>query len=176
MSRSGYSDDCENMELYRAAVERAIKGKRGQAFLRELADALDALQEKVLISGELITSDGLCCTMGAICKARSLDVSKIDYEDPDTVGSQLGIARSMAAEIAFMNDEWESPSEEPAGRWQRMRRWVAENLLPTLPETEGWLCECGAAPQPSDASWRWSGSSWQHHHGYPMGHVDAKKF
>ena len=38
MSRSGYSDDCETMGLWRGAVERAIYGKRGQTFLREMAD------------------------------------------------------------------------------------------------------------------------------------------
>lgn len=54
MSRSGYVDDCENLELYRATVERSIKGKRGQAFLRELAAAMDAMPEKVLIAEELV--------------------------------------------------------------------------------------------------------------------------
>ncbi len=38
MSRSGYQDDCEGLNLYRGTVRRAIRGKRGQAFLRELAD------------------------------------------------------------------------------------------------------------------------------------------
>lgn len=131
MSRSGYSDDCDNLNLYRAAVERALHGKRGQAFLRELIASLDALPEKVLISGELIADDGRCCAIGAACKARSLDVATIDYEDPETVGRLLGIARSMAAEIAYMNDEWDSPSESPANRWSRMRRWAVNNLNPT---------------------------------------------
>lgn len=43
MSRSGYVDDYEYLELYRASVERAIRGKRGQAFLRELAKVLDSV-------------------------------------------------------------------------------------------------------------------------------------
>ena len=37
MSRSGYTDECEYLDLYRGKVERAIKGKRGQKFLQELA-------------------------------------------------------------------------------------------------------------------------------------------
>jgi hypothetical protein len=37
MSRSGYSDDLENWSLirWRGAVASAIRGRRGQAFLRE---------------------------------------------------------------------------------------------------------------------------------------------
>lgn len=130
MSRSGYSDDCENLELYRATVDRALKGKRGQAFLRELAAAMDAMPEKVLIAGELIKPNGGCCAIGTVCKARGLDVSKVDYEDPDSVASVIGVARSMAAEIAYQNDEGGTTSrEEPAARWQRVRKWVSENLV-----------------------------------------------
>jgi hypothetical protein len=45
MSRSGYSDDCSGRELvlWRGAVASALRGRRGQAFLRELVDALDAV-------------------------------------------------------------------------------------------------------------------------------------
>jgi len=37
-----------------------------------------------------------------------------------------------------------------------------------------WRCECGGSCDPSAAEWRWTGEVWQHHHGYPMGHVDAE--
>lgn len=129
MSRSGYTDDCDNLELYRASVDRALQGKRGQAFLRELAEALDAMPEKVLISGELINEQGACCAIGAVCKSRSLDVSKIDYDDPDRVALAVGVARSMAAEIAYVNDEGGPRiQEEPAKRWERVRKWVSEQI------------------------------------------------
>lgn len=128
MSRSGYSDDCDNLNLYRATVERALHGKRGQAFLRELADAFDALPEKVLIAGELINEQGECCAIGAVCKSRSLDVSQVDYEDPEAVGKMIGVARSMAAEIAYMNDEHEWTIETPSQRWKRMRKWIASKI------------------------------------------------
>ena len=52
MSRSGYSDDCENLGLWRGAVEKSIKGKRGQAFLKEMLVALDSLPEKKLIEND----------------------------------------------------------------------------------------------------------------------------
>lgn len=125
MSRSGYSEDCENLWLWRGAVERAIHGKRGQAFLREMAAALDAMPEKVLISGELINEDGECCAIGAVCKARGIEVAGLDYEDSDTVAQTIGVARAMAAEIAYENDEQGGSSETPAQRWQRIRQWVA---------------------------------------------------
>lgn len=48
MSRSGYSNDGENIAMWRGQVASAIRGKRGQAFLRELVEALDAMPEKRL--------------------------------------------------------------------------------------------------------------------------------
>ena len=130
MSRSGYCDDYEYMGLYREAVDRALHGKRGQAFLRELAASLDAMPDKVLIEGELINERGEVCALGAVCKARSLDVSHIDYDDPDTVARLIGVARSMAAEIAYMNDEFGEAKETPSERWTRIRKWVSDNLAP----------------------------------------------
>ena len=128
MSRSGYSEDCENLELYRAAVDRAIHGKRGQAFLRELAAALDAMPHKELISGELVAESGAVCAIGVVCKARGTDVSHVNYEDPDSVARAIGIARSMAAEIEYMNDEYARAMETPAERWERMRKWVGKSI------------------------------------------------
>lgn len=57
MSRSGYVDDmCDEWAMirYRGAVKSAIRGKRGQAFLREMLAALDAMPEKRLTAGALI--------------------------------------------------------------------------------------------------------------------------
>jgi hypothetical protein len=101
MSRSGYSYECDNLALYRGNVERELRSKRGQAFLNELAVQMDAMPEKVLIAHELINQSGGCCTMGVVCKARKLDVSKIEYEDPESVARSLGINHMMAAEIAY---------------------------------------------------------------------------
>ena len=54
MSRSGYHDDCEGWDLIRGAVKSAIRGRRGQAFLKEMLAALDALPEKRLITEDLV--------------------------------------------------------------------------------------------------------------------------
>lgn len=130
MSRSGYSDDYDwnLLNLYRGSVERAIKGKRGQLFLRELAKAMDAMPEKRLIHSELIDDAGEMCTIGVVCKDRGLSVKGVDIEDPDSVGRLVGIARSMAAEIEHENDECGPSDETPEQRWIRMRQWVSENI------------------------------------------------
>ena len=133
MSRSGYSDDCGYWELYRATVDRALGGKRGQAFLRELVAALDAMPEKALIAGELVSESGACCAIGAVCKARKLDVSAVDYYDPSSVARAIGVSRTMAAEIEYMNDEWASPKETPEQRWERMRKWASDNIITPTP-------------------------------------------
>ena len=56
MSRSGYSDDCDNawsLIRWRGAVASAIRGKRGQEFLYEMLHALAALPERKLIAFDL---------------------------------------------------------------------------------------------------------------------------
>ena len=39
-----------------------------------------------------------------------------------------------------------------------------------------WACiECGEKADPNSSKWRWSGDCWEHHHGYPIGHVPARR-
>lgn len=130
MSRSGYVDDLEDniLNLYRGRVTRALRGKRGQTFLREMAAAMDAMPEKILIHGELIDAEGDCCAIGTVCKARGLDVSGIDVEDAESIGNLVNIAKCMAAEIEYVNDESGRYDETPEQRWQRIRKWIDENL------------------------------------------------
>lgn len=63
MSRSGYIDELDQWDLirYRGQVASAIRGKRGQAFLRDLLAALDAMPEKRLIAGTFERDDGDMC-------------------------------------------------------------------------------------------------------------------
>lgn len=131
MSRSGYSEDFYDISAsgrWRGQVTSAIRGKRGQGFLLELAREMDAMPEKVLIAEELISEGGACCTMGVICKARELDVRTVDETDADTVGEIIGIASQLAREIAYENDEGGADDETPADRWVRMRKWVGDQI------------------------------------------------
>lgn len=131
MSRSGYSDDCQDWALicWRGAVASAIRGKRGQAFLYEMLQALAALPERKLIDGEL-EQDGAVCAIGAVGKARGVDMSGIEVDDRDQVARIFGIAPTLAAEIVYMNDEgcWLG-GETPEQRFERMRKWVEEQLF-----------------------------------------------
>lgn len=129
MSRSGYSDDCENVQLWRSNVERAIKGRKGQEFFKELLAALDALPAKRLIRHELVSEDGECCALGAVALARKLDVAAVDESEPEEVAAALGIRSMLAQEVAYWNDEYRG-LDTPEERWQRMRTWVEVNLTP----------------------------------------------
>jgi hypothetical protein len=134
MSRSGYSY-CSDFEynaigLWRGAVRRAVHGKRGQAFLAELVNALDAMPVKELIAGEVVRDTEHVCALGSVALARKLDVSELEIDDGEEVGATLGIARALACEIAYENDEAATSKETPAERWQRMRQWAVEQIHP----------------------------------------------
>jgi hypothetical protein len=133
MSRSGYTYDADQWEyiMYRGAVASSIRGKRGQDFLKELLAALDAMEVKELISGELEVQ-GQFCMLGVIGKARSIDMSNIDPEASEVVSREFNIADSLAREIVYMNDEGSFGSgEETYGqRWIRSRAWVAKQIIP----------------------------------------------
>lgn len=133
MSRSGYTDDIENswdFIRWRGAVNSAINGARGQAFLRELLIALEALPQKRLISEELQDpyDAGAVCAIGAVGKARGLDMSKLDPEDREAVAKAFGIAPALAAELVYQNDEGCWLSELPECRYDRMRLWIEKHI------------------------------------------------
>src|SRR5258707_12751662 len=97
MSRSDYTDDAENgwsLICWRGAVKSAIRGRRGQVFLREMLTVLDNLPNKRLIAKDL-ANEGEVCALGAVALARGIDVSEIEPEDHDTGSNALGIANAM---------------------------------------------------------------------------------
>jgi len=69
MSRSGYTDDGEQWAMirWRGAVKSAVKGKRGQAFIRRALKALDAMGTTELAS-HTFEADGSYCLLGAVAK------------------------------------------------------------------------------------------------------------
>lgn len=127
MSRSGYTEDLDNWALikWRGQVASAIRGKRGQRFFRELIAALDAMPTKALIAEDLITEDGSVCALGALGRAKDIDMSAIDPYDHDALSEAFDIAPQLAAEIMFENDEL---GEDPQVRWRRVRAWAERQL------------------------------------------------
>lgn len=132
MSRSGYSYDCDRWELirWRGAVASAIRGARGQAFLRELASAMDAMPDKRLGRGEIFDEDNGCvCALGVVAQARGND---LDHDfDREESERWFGIAEALAAEIMHENDDGGPPllhDETPEKRWLRVREWVGAQI------------------------------------------------
>ena len=131
MSRSNYSDDCDGPEFYlwRGAVRSAIRGTRGQALLREMRDALDAMPVKELFADGLVAPDGGVCALGVVGERRGMtDLAALDPEDSACVAKRFGVAEALVRELAFENDE-DAPND-PAKRWRWMRDWVEDKLLP----------------------------------------------
>lgn len=128
MDRSGYVDDWDDqwsMIRWRGAVASAIRGKRGQAFLQEMADALDAMPNKRLVANEL-EADGEVCALGSVGRARGIDMAPIDPYDSETVAATFGISDALAREIMWLNDD--SWCQSPEDRFNAVRSWVARCL------------------------------------------------
>lgn len=148
MNRSNYSDDCDDLLAlgrWRGRVASALRGARGQALLRRLAAALDAMPVKKLAcitSGDGLSQDGCDCALGVLAR---LEGVPLDDSEPETLGRLFNVWYGLAAEVMWINDEqyshdyyygpkryegeqlrWASPSDE--GRWVHVRDWVARHL------------------------------------------------
>lgn len=146
MSRSGYDDSyaIEQWDLirWRGAVTSALRGKRGQAFLKEMLAALKALPFPVLVKNELETLTPMSlshwgmhpvetvCALGAVGKARGIDMSKLDPENSATVSHVFGIAEAMAKEIVYINDEQGSyfTGSSPENRYRDVMAWLVNQI------------------------------------------------
>lgn len=142
MSRSGYTDDCDFLELWRGAVEKSIRGKRGQALLVELKDALLALPEKKLCSEYFANGEtGEVCALGAVALKRRLDagmdksaamadIEKMypEYDDAESACKEFNISSALAKEIAYINDEYHNCHANPQQRYATVLKWVLENI------------------------------------------------
>jgi hypothetical protein len=135
MSRSGYTEDSDNnwdLIRWRGAVLSATRGKRGQAFLRDLLAALEAMPERELVANEF-QADGSFCTLGVIGDARGVNLDEIDVFDYDELSSTFGVASALVREIMYENDDFWIPSnnDETAkrrARWLYMHNWVKSRI------------------------------------------------
>lgn len=144
MSRSGYTDDCDDTwEMIRWAgiLKSARRGKRGQAFFRELVAALDAMPEKRLVEGALETEEGAVCALGCLGRAKGVRLAELspkpdefgDEEwDHDALGAAFNVAPSLAREVMYRNDDYFGGT--PEQRWEKVRDWAARQIIPTEEE------------------------------------------
>lgn len=138
MSRHGYTDDYDDnwaLIRWRGAVTSALRGKRGQKMLRDLATALDAMPEKKLTHGALQTADGSYCALGALARYRGLDVSRYQDWDPDDLqyavdelAEIFDVAQCLVREVTYENDDTYL-RDNGEQRWRWMRRWVDQHLV-----------------------------------------------
>jgi hypothetical protein len=130
--RSGYTYECDGTDhaMWRGRVASAMRGKRGQALLRDCLAALDAMPVKRLIPENLVDG-GDVCLLGAVGKHRAVaDIDKLDPEDHETIGARLNVAPCLVMEIEYENDEagpYGRP-ETPEERFARVRKWVAASI------------------------------------------------
>ena len=125
MSRSGYSDDCDDnlaAGRWKGALRRAMRGQRGQTFLRELLAALDALPQKRLVANVLQEAewdatgenlvpvkDGDVCAFGAVGRARGIEMpARFEDEDDEWTATEdvkrlFGTTDTLSREIMYPN-------------------------------------------------------------------------
>jgi hypothetical protein len=131
MGRSGYSDDGEyesNWDEIMAAgqLQAAIRGKRGQKFLGDLVEALDALPEKRLIAEELRSSEGVCA-LGCVGVSRGLNLEGLDSWQHDKMADIFDISLTLVRQVEWLNDDdcfWQTPEQ----RWQSVRKWAVSHV------------------------------------------------
>lgn len=142
MIRSDYSEELDQWDLirWRGAVAAAVRGRRGQALLRDLLAALDALPDNELAAGAFATETGEVCALGALGLARGIphqQLLEIDPEDTDhhdQVAALFNVAPALVREIEYVNDAryWVRAGGHSVEheRWCRVREWVASLVTP----------------------------------------------
>lgn len=138
-------------DLWNANLIRHMRGRAGQAVLRELREALLSLPEKRLINGRLADESGCVCTVGALAAHRGVSLKeladriKVDYEgypfdewDAEEAtlneGLRIGLKTGMVVRLASINDDTWGPGihETPEQRYERVLKWVESKIIPEL--------------------------------------------
>ena len=159
MSRFG---DCEDdgegpsPVLWQQTVANALRGRRGQAVLRELREALLGLPQPRLIVGALVR-EGEVCALGALAGRRLAagpltlkgcgDETRIatslaeleamvgqEAQDEFSImefGRQMGLTGALSWAVAFENDEGSWNRETPEQTFRRVLYWVDRQLEAT---------------------------------------------
>jgi len=147
----GESDDPLDWGRYEAAKRSTLRGRRGQAFLRELIAALDALPRPELSAGALGNRrTGCVCALGAVALAQGDSFEDLAKDNgnwsPEDAADWYGISPTLANEIIGANDDWRDGNslDVRRSRWRHVRAWAVANLIePPQPIT--------TTPEPLDA-------------------------
>lgn len=135
----------ETSGLWRANVQRALKGRRGQAALRDFRDALMALPEKVLIEGAL-------CTVGIQDRIESLPTT---VTRPHWKTGEREVVNNWEREVLV--EYVDQHKNQPEGVcaigayvwWKKVKSGMSPEdafaATPVLPDTDGGQWETEAA-------------------------------
>ncbi len=156
MSRFGESDDDDNESIlaggrWIARRNKVLKGRPGRKALRELERALVLMPHKRLIEGSLCDGSNVC-VIGAWLYRRYVDdgmtprdawsklqEGKSEFDDDwaelertITKGhTDLGITRTLAEVVAYVNDEQEGwRASSPESLYNAVLLWVRQYMAP----------------------------------------------
>lgn len=130
------SDDPLDWGRYEAAKLSTLRGRRGQAFLRELVAALDALPQPELSEGALgDRRTGCVCALGAVALAQGDSFDDLAKDNgnwgPDEAAEWYSISPTLANEIISANDDWRDGNtvDVRRSRWRHVRSWAVSHLI-----------------------------------------------
>lgn len=154
--RVSEEEDFDNQAaLWEANLGRSLKGRKGQAALRELEAALLALPEKRLIADDMVSADGSVCALAALAQHRGYQgdmtlPKQPDWDNPDDANSpfwdefeyveavegamvkiaaDLGIPPMVAKAIIYENDD--DYVKTPEDRYQKVLHWTQRQIQAT---------------------------------------------
>jgi len=112
------------------AAKKAINGKPGQKFLKELEEALLDLPKKELVVDSFKEGEDRVCALGAVGQKRKMDMSYLNECDGDHefIGEEFGITPTLAWEIIYANDD-PYMKRTPEERYEYMLKWVQDRIL-----------------------------------------------
>jgi hypothetical protein len=139
-----YWSDPPQEGLAAGALCSAIRGKRGQRFIRDLVQALDALPLPELAAGALEDEEtGCCCAFGAVRRFRGAHAVPLWFhpmeEDmtPGNLAEPFNVSKTLAWAVVQANEDGMTGNNQSTRRfrWKRVRDWAVRQLIPTTTET-----------------------------------------
>ena len=128
------------------ALRSAVRGRRGQRFLQDLIDALDALPVPELSAGALEDEEtGCCCAFGAVRRHRGAEAVPLGFDPmdedqtPDGLTEPFDVSRTLAWAVVQANEECSTSNTPDARRrrFQEVRRWAVAKLCAAEEGVEG---------------------------------------